>query len=113
MTNIVKNAIAERKKLESALSDNPIVKKIKLLNEIISNFSKTPKEKRGKLTKKDQIHQLAQACMKENGGHAKLGTIHEYLTNHKVPVHIGMLKSYMYKYKDFKPSRSKGFSIRK
>lgn len=109
MTNIVKTAIAERTKLEAELAQNPLHKKIKMLNEIIANFEE-PVTRKG--TKKDKIHQLAKDCIASNGGYAKLAVIAEYVKRHGVQSHIGMLKSYVYSYKDLKPSRSKGFSIR-
>ena len=79
MTDIVKNAIAEKHKLEQELQEqlaqHPISRKIRMLDDIITNFGTTVTSKIG-TTKLDQIHELAKSCIAANGGYAKLAEIH-------------------------------------
>lgn len=115
MTDIVKNAIAEKHKLKQELQEqlaqHPISRKIRMLDDIITNFGTTVTSKIG-TTKLEQIHELAKSCIAANGGYAKLAEIHGYVNRHGMKVKIGMVKSYMYKYTDLDSSRDKGFSIK-
>lgn len=110
MTELVKNAIAERAKLELELSRNPVFQRIKMLDAIIANFPDNSSNFSTKTTKRDQIHVLAKECIRITGK-AKLADIHAFIEKRGMTVNIGMLKSYMYKYADIKNSRE-GFAIK-
>lgn len=115
MKNLLSVAMRER---DAILVDiqkhpDPRYRELELRNEIIAKLGGSRKQKRGnKESKKSKIHELAKACIRQNGGRARVVSIYDYVTRQGVKVSSGTLKAYLHDYSDLKSFGRKGWAVR-